>query len=263
MTVLATHVDAPAMTQRAILHSYAQEIRCEFLSLLRMLSFSLPTLLFPPMFYILFAVLMPFGRDGSWQAAHYLLASYVVFGVMAPGLFGFGVTVALERQRGWLTLKRVAPMPPAAYLTAKLVMAMAFGAIIFAIMAAIAMVAADVRLPWTAWLSLLAVATFGVLPFCAIGLFIGTITSGEGAPAVVNMIYLPMAFLSGLWFPLMILPAFIQQSAPIWPAYHLGQIALAAIGQPSRGDVLVHIVVLAGFALAFFLLAHRRLLRGS
>src|SRR5690606_40424261 len=130
------------------------------------------------MFYVLFAVLMPFGRDGSWQAAHYLLASYTVFGVMAPGLFGFGVTVALERERGWLKLKRVAPMPAGAYLAAKLVMAMAFGAIIFLIMAAIAMLAADVRLPLSAWLSLLAVATFGVLPFCAIGLFIGTVTSG-------------------------------------------------------------------------------------
>src|SRR5690606_25012276 len=109
---------------------------------------------------------------------------------------------ALERERGWLKLKRVAPMPAGAYLAAKLVMAMAFGAIIFLIMAAIAMLAADVRLPLSAWLLLLAVATFGVLPFCAIGLFIGTVTSGQGAPAVVNMIYLPMAFLSGLWFPL-------------------------------------------------------------
>ena len=41
-----------------------------------------------------------------------LFATYSVFGVMAPGLFGFGVAVAIERERGWLALKRVAPMPP-------------------------------------------------------------------------------------------------------------------------------------------------------
>jgi ABC-2 type transport system permease protein len=263
MSARALVAGTTQMGWRGILHSYAQEIRCEFLSLLRTLSFSLPTLLFPPMFYVLFAVLMPFGRDSGWQASHYLLASYTVFGVMAPGLFGFGVTVALERQRGWLTLKRVAPMPAGAYLAAKLVMAVAFGAIIFAIMAGIAMVAADVRLPMRAWLALLAVATFGVVPFCAIGLFIGSITSGQGAPAVVNMIYLPMAFLSGLWFPLMILPGFIQQSAAIWPAYHLGQIALAAIGQPFRGSVLVHMAVLAGFAVVFVALARWRLSRSA
>lgn len=244
-----------------LLRSYAQEIRCEFLGLLRTQSFSLPTLLFPPMFYLLFAVLMSFGRDSGWQAGHYLLASYTVFGVMAPGLFGFGVTVALERERGWLRLKRVAPMPPGAYLTAKLAMAMAFAAIIFCIMAAMAVFAGGVRLPVDAWLSLLCVAVLGVLPFCAIGLLIGTLVGGQGAPAVVNLIYLPMAFLSGLWFPLAILPEFIQRIAPALPAYHLGQLALAAIGQPFRGAILAHIGVLIGVTAVCFLLAKRRLLR--
>ena len=46
----------------------------------------------------------------------------------------------------------------------------------------------------------------GVLPFCAIGLFVGSLVGAQGAPAVVNMIYLPMAFLAGLWMPLSMLP---------------------------------------------------------
>ena len=241
--------------------AYLQDIRCECLALLRTLSFSLPTLLFPPMFYVLFAVVMPFGRSGGWQAAHYLLATYVVFGVMAPGLFGFGVSVAMDRQRGWLRLRRVGPMPASAYLVAKLVMAMAFAAVIFAIMATIAATVGGVRLPATQWLLLLLVAAFGVLPFCAIGLFIGAISSGDGAPAIVNLIYLPMAFLSGLWVPLMVLPTAIQAAAPLWPAYHLGQTALAAIGQPAQGSVLVHVVALLAVTAVFFVLARRRLAR--
>lgn len=241
--------------------AYLQDIRCECLALLRTLSFSLPTLLFPPMFYVLFAVVMPFGRSGSWQAAHYLLATYVVFGVMAPGLFGFGVSVAMDRQRGWLRLRRVGPMPASAYLVAKLVMAMAFAAVIFAIMATIAATAGGVRLPATQWMLLLAVAVFGVLPFCAIGLFIGAISSGDGAPAIVNLIYLPMAFLSGLWVPLMVLPTAIRAAAPLWSAYHLGQTALAAIGQPAQGSVLVHVVALLLVTAVFFALAQRRLAR--
>ena len=242
------------------LRIYLQEIRCEFLALLRTPSFSLPTLLFPPMFYVLFAVLMPVGKNSGWQVSHYLLATYVVFGVMGPALFGFGVTVAIERQRGWLTLKRVAPMPPGAYLTAKMAMAMAFAAIIFVIMAVIAIFAAGVGLPLNAWVSLLAVAVLGVLPFCAIGLFIGTVTTGQGAPAVVNLIYLPMGFLAGLWFPLAILPAFVQQIAPLWPAYHLGQVALAAIGQPVKGAIATHLLALGAVTVIFFLLARRRLM---
>ena len=57
----------------------------------------LPMMLFPAMFYLLFGVLMA-KSDGA-DAARYLLASYSVFGVMSPGLFGFGVSLALERER--------------------------------------------------------------------------------------------------------------------------------------------------------------------
>ena len=244
-----------------VLRSYLLEMRLEFLRLLRTPSFSLPTLIFPPMFYVLFALLMPFGKSSGWQAGHYLLASYTVMGVMAPGLFGFGVTVAMERSLGWLTLKRVAPMPAGAYLVAKLAMAMAFAALIFAIMATLAATAGGVELHPLRWLALLATAMFGVLPFCAIGLWIGSYGSAEGAPAIVNLIYLPMAFLSGLWFPLMIMPQFVQQIAPAWPAYHLAQIALTAIGYPGQGPILANVAVLVAVTVVFFLLARRRLAR--
>ena len=72
---------------------YALESKHEFLRLLRAPAFAVPTLMFPPMFYLLFAVLFV-GNRGDYHANVYLLATYGVFGVMAPGLFGFGVSVA-------------------------------------------------------------------------------------------------------------------------------------------------------------------------
>jgi ABC-2 type transport system permease protein len=107
----------------SLLRCYGLEAKHEFLRLLRAPSFAVPTLVFPPMFYLLFAVLFG-GRSGGFQANIYLLATYGVFGVMSPGLFGFGVSVAMDRERGWLTYKRALPMPPGAYLAAKLAMAM-------------------------------------------------------------------------------------------------------------------------------------------
>jgi ABC-2 type transport system permease protein len=69
-----------------------------------------------------------------------------------------------------------------------------------------------------------------------------------------------MAFLSGLWFPLSVMPAFLQSIAPLWPAYHLNRLALSALGLGQGGDAL-HVMVLAGFTIAFVLLATRRLRR--
>ena len=71
------------------------------------------------------------------------------------------------------------------------------------------------------------------------GLWLGTRVSGRGAPAVINLIYLPMAFLSGLWVPLHMLPSFLQSMAPAWPAYHLAQIAQAIVGVDVDGPLLL------------------------
>jgi ABC-2 type transport system permease protein len=246
-----------------LLHCYALEAKLEFLRLLRTPAFALPTLLFPPMFYLLFGVLLARPSPaGAFQPEVYLLATYNVFGVMAPGLFGFGVTVALDRERGWLALKRAMPMPPGAWLAAKLAMAMLFAAVIFAIMALVATTLGSVRLPWSAWVLLFAVDVVGVLPFCVIGLFLGCVVGGQGAPAVANLVYLPMAFLSGLWIPLAFLPPLVGQFAPLWPAYHLGHLGLAAVGQGPASMAGWNVLALLATTLVFLGLARWRLERG-
>jgi ABC-2 type transport system permease protein len=241
---------------------YTLEAKHEFLRLLRSPSFAVPTLLFPAMFYFLFAVLFTSGR-GDYHANVYLLATYGVFGVMAPGLFGFGVSVALDRDRGWLLLKRAQPMPPGAYLASKLAMAMLFSVVIFTLLAALGTTLGGVRLAVGSWAALFVVEVLGVLPFCAIGLFVGTLVNGQAAPAVINLIYLPMSFLSGLWMPVSILPAAVRGIAPLWPAYHLGQLALGAVGQPNDGTPFVHVAALAGVTIAFLFFARRRLARSA
>ncbi|MBS0464375.1 MAG: ABC transporter permease [Proteobacteria bacterium] len=260
----ATTVGNPAIVSQqgsaSALRSYALEAKYEFLRVLRTPGAAVPTLLFPPLFYLLFGIVL---NRGSAAAAHYLFASYSVFGLMAPSLFGFGVAVAIERERGWLALKRVAPMPPGAYLLAKLAMAMIFGVLIFAVLAAMAAGMAGVRMPVSQWLELAAIALLGVVPFCALGLMIGARASANAAPAFVNLIYLPMAFLSGLWMPLSMLPKVIGQIAPAFPAYHLAQLALMTVGQPSTGSVGYHLLWLAGFSAICFATARRWLARNA
>jgi ABC-2 type transport system permease protein len=91
-------------------------------------------------------------------------------------------------------------------------------------------------------------------------MLVGTLIKGQGAPGMLQLVYLPMSFLSGLWFPLPMLPKFLQQFAPVWPSYHLDRIALDAVGIVHE-PVLSHVLVLAGFGAAFFALAVRRLRR--
>ena len=236
--------------------SYLQEAKCEALRMLREPAFCLPVIGFPVLFYLLFGVLLD---KGEGKAAQYLLATYGAFGVIGAGLFGFGVTIAVDREKGLLRLKRALPVPPGALLLAKMVMAMSFAAIISLVLAVIAATVAGVALEPSQWIRLLVIDVLGVLPFCAIGLYVGSLVGGNAAPALLNMLYLPMAFLSGLWLPLTLLPGILSTIAPLWPAYHLGQLALKVVGFDMGQPVWVHVLVLAGITVLFFVLAQRRL----
>jgi ABC-2 type transport system permease protein len=68
------------------------------------------------------------------------------------------------------------------------------------------------------------------------GLAIGYLAKPNSAPALVNLIYLPLSFCSGLWIPIFMLPHFLQQVAKALPPYHISQLALNAIGM-SRNPI--------------------------
>lgn len=245
------------MPRRRVFAAYLEEARSEVLRYLRNPGFLLPIILFPNVFFVMFGLVLNHGND---EAARYMLASYSSFGVMAPGLFGFGVSLALERDSGLLTLKRALPMPPGAYLLGKMLMAVCVAFVVGALLLALALGLAHASLSASQVASLLVVDALGVLPFCALGLWVGTLLKGQGAPGLLNMIYLPMAFLSGLWFPLPMMPKLLQQLAPIWPSYHLNVLAQHAVGF-TTGATWPHMLVLLGFTIGFLLLAARRLRR--
>lgn len=228
------------------------EARGELLRLIRLPMFAIPSLLFPWMFYMFFGVI--FNRGNADQAS-YMLTTYGTFGVIGPALFGFGVAVALDRQRGLLSLKRVLPMPISAYFSAKIFMSMIFAAIIIAGLYAIAVVGANVSLPPQQWSLLALILLIGTLPFCAMGLAIGVWINAQAAPAVVNLLYLPMSFLSGLWIPITMMPGALQKLAFLLPPYHLSQLALGIIGLDQPHAQWIHLLALALFTIIFLLIA--------
>jgi ABC-2 type transport system permease protein len=246
-----------AMSRPRLLRAYCIEAKYETLRMLRSPAFMFPTLLLPVGLYLLIGIAI-FGNVADRTATVGIFTAFATFATIGPGMFGFGISLAQERQQGILTLKRALPMPPAAYLVAKMFMAVVFSAIVITVLTTIAV--ATGRLPdvhSAHILRLAAVCTLGALPFCALGLLIGSLASGPSAPAFVNAIYFPMIYLSGLFFPL---PASLSRIAPMWPAYHLNRLALNAVGVTATRSLL-HGLVLGLFFLACTAVALRRLAR--
>ena len=261
-----------AMSKARTWRAYATEVKYECLRALRAPAFSIPFLLLPITLYVLFGVLLAGSMShGDATVAKIMFVNWAVFGVMGPGMFGFGMFVATEREQGLLTLKRALPMPAGASLLAKMVMSMLFAAIVMVTLVAAALLVGHPGLSFGQYCGVVVVNIAGSLPFSAIGLFIGTRTSAKSAPAFANLAYLPFMHLGGLFYPL---PKSVQPLEFISPAFYLDKLGLRVAGAPnldrlasglsgpsSYGGPVLYFAVLAGGTILFAALAIRRLAR--
>jgi len=232
---------------------YLKEIKYEFLKNLRLRLYTASVLSWPIMFYILFGVVLNSNQTiGSTRVPTYLIATYGTFGVMGASLFGTAAGLASDRGLGWLQVKRASPMPPFAYFVAKVIVSMAFSAIVVLSLFALGITLGGVRMQFIDFARLLGTLVFGSLPFSAMGLALGYFAGPNSAPATINLIYLPMSFCSGLWVPFMFLPKVVRQIALVLPPYHLSQLTLGIVGAGTRESAAAHWGILIGFTLICF-----------
>jgi ABC-2 type transport system permease protein len=246
-----------------VLRAYAIEAGCELLHLLRAPALVIPFLLLPGPLYLFFGVVLA-GASPQAQSnpalADFVLAGWCGFAAMGPALFGVGCPLAVEREAGLLRLKRALPAPAGSHLVAKFVMAMTFAALAVISVMAAALAVGKITLGPGALVAMAGVMIAGAVPFAAIGLCVGAFASGSAAPAFANLVFLPMLYLSGMFFPL---PAAMRPFVVVWPAFHLNQVAVAAAGIDGFRffDPLMAAAVLVGVTVLFGAVAIRRLAR--
>lgn len=249
MATASTTLATVPMRRPNLVTICAKEAKYEFLKNLRFPMYSVSTVVFPLMFYILFGLVMGSQRIGNVTTTLYLIPAYGTFGVMGAALFGTAAGLASERGLGWLQVKQASPMPTFAYFLAKVVMSMIFSTVDVLALMFMGFAFGGVHMPALTAVKLLGILVIGSIPFCAMGLAIGYFAGPNSAPAVINLFYLPMSFCSGLWMPFMFLPHFVQKIAIILPPYHLSQLAFNVVGAGQGGPATAHWETLAGFTL--------------
>jgi len=208
--------------------AYLAETRYELTRMLRNAAFLLPIVAIPLAAYLLFGVVISTDAVANDPlVADYLFSGFAVMAVTGSALFGVGCTLALERDAGLMQLKRAQPAPAGSWLVAKMLVAPVFAALAYAPLLVVGVTLGKVTLSYGELAAMSAVLLVGVFPFCALGLLIGALVRGSAAPAFINLIYLPMIWLSGMFFPL---PKVLHGQTIIWPAFHLNQIALSVAG---------------------------------
>lgn len=237
------------------------QTRAQATSFWRMPAVSATGLLMPLMLFVFF--ILPHAREpwqGSVSVGAYMLASIGAYAVGTVMVFNFGVAVAIDRGQKVDLLMRASPLPGWIYLAARVISALVFGAIALAMLFAVALFLGGIQLEPVTWLTLAGRLLLGAIPFIALGFAVAYLAGPNAAPAVANLLFIGMAFASGMLVRLDQMPDFLRAIAPTLPTYHFAEFAWDAIGAGDE-SVLVSGAWLLAYALGLFglaALAYRR-----
>ena len=226
----------------------AAQTQAEFRRLVRVPEFTGFGLAFPVILYVFIG--LQSGRLAGVDFHKYALASLSAYAVVNIALFSFGITVANERGSRMDALMRATPLRPIAPLIGKTIAAVVFALAALGLLYLAGILLAGISMPLQHWFNLTWRLLLGMIPFISMGFAIGYISGPSAAVIVINLVFLPMSFASGIFVPINALPKFIQDLAPYLPLYHLGHIAWNAVGVPYP-DNATSVVWLAGYTVLF------------
>jgi ABC-2 type transport system permease protein len=231
----------------------------EFVKLFRVPAFSVTSIVLPAMFYAFIGLGQakePLYRGSTVTFGEYFLASMALYGVANVMVLGFGISIANERGQKQDLLMQSTPLRPSVFFVAKALSALAIALMALVVLSLLAVVGGGAHLSAAQWLTLFLRAMLCSLPFIGLGFALGYLAGPNSAPAVTNLIYLPTAFASGLFFPLRLLPQFLQNIAPYLPLYRGAQLVWDAVGAPTEGgSIATAWLYMGAYAVVFFLLA--------
>ncbi len=159
------------------------------------------------------------GRTGV-DFRQYFIAGIVASGLMSATFVNLGVGIALDRDDGTLTRLAGTPLTPIAYFAGKAILSFVVCVLEVAALLAVGTALLGLHLPASPgrWVTLAWVLALGATTCSLLGIAMsGLIRSSRSAVAVMNLPYLVLSFISGVYFVFSRLPASLQQIAAIFP----------------------------------------------
>lgn len=197
-------------------------------------------------------------EDDSLSTIQFVTPGLLGWAVAMSAAFGAAATLQGWRQSKLLRRLQLAPVSTRTVVGARVTVTLVIALVQMAIFIGLGAAAFGLTLTGSWWMSI-PLLVVGTLCFMALGLLAGAITrTTEGAVNAANFIVLPMAFLSGSFFPLDAAPGWLQGISNALPLKHLneGMLDVMVRGEgPSAA--LLPLAILAAFAVVVTLVAAR------
>jgi ABC-2 type transport system permease protein len=200
-------------------------------------------------------------EDESLETIQFITPGLLGWAVATGAMFGAALTLVTWRQKRILRRLMLAPISPASVVAARVGISLLIALVQTAIFIGVALLPYFGLRLTTYWWMAIPLIIAGTLAFLSIGLLAGAwAKTQESATAVVNIIVLPMAFLSGSFFPLDNAPSWLRTVSEIFPLKHLNEAMLDVMTRGRTPDaVLPELGILLAIAVVVTAIASRLL----
>ncbi len=197
------------------------------------------TLVLPVFFLALFNVL--FGStevSEGYRFSQFFAPAMAVFAAGSSTFTTLSIGTGLARDQGILKRVRGTPLPPWIYMMGRIGSAVWIGVVSVVIMFAVGWAFFGFVMLWENLGVAVLVFVIGVATFSALGLSVcALVQSADAIPAVANAVFLPMAFLSGIFIQLDDAPRWFLVIGDILPLKHFAEPFGAAFNPFHTGGI--------------------------
>jgi ABC-2 type transport system permease protein len=188
-------------------------------------------------------------EDESLQVIQFYTPGLLGWALAAGGTAGAALTLVNWRKTKLMRRLRLAPVSNGTILGARVLVSVGIGLAQMAIFLAVASIPYfGLKLTGDWWMAIPLVIA-GTFAFLSVGLVVGSFTKSEdAAQGIVQLIVLPMAFLSGAFFPLDGAPSWLQAISHVMPLRYLVESMRDVM---VRGDSAVSVLPTLGGLLLF------------
>jgi ABC-2 type transport system permease protein len=197
------------------------------------------TVLLPVMFLLIFATI--FGNDpietlGNVPTSTYYVPAIVTLAVVSATMVSLAVNLTAAREAGLLKRGRGTPQPPWVFIAGRIGNAVVISVLMVAVITLIGRLLYDAPVPWERLPAVTVTLLVGAAAFCCLGIALtAIIPSRDAAPAVTNVITLPLYFLSGIFIPENEIPDGVLTFASIFPIRNFFEAFFTAYSPSTAG----------------------------
>jgi ABC-2 type transport system permease protein len=208
----------------------------------------------PLLFLFLFGAIF----SGDQETLDVIVPGILGMSMMSTTFNALAMNITFLREEGVLKRIHGTPMPPVSYLAGVAANAVSNAAVQVVIVVLAGRLFFGIGWP-SDWIELVVFAVVGVASLAALGVaFSHVIPNFDAAPAYTNIVFLPVIFISGVFYDTDTAPQFLTDVARVLPLTHVidGVTAALVTGAP-LGDQLGHLAVVAVWGLVGAIFAVR------